>query len=212
MTEFLLAGFDPYLVPYLDGWELQRQTHRAVLSGHNPGTVILLEHTPVFTAGSRTSPDERPTDGTPVIDVDRGGKITWHGPGQLTGYPIIRLPEPVDVRAYVDRIEEMIIDALAPFGIAGERVPGRSGVWVHRGHGHDKVAAVGVRVAGGVTMHGFALNCCNSLEPFSQIIPCGIRDAGVTSVSELIGRRVTPADISERVTESFIRHVEFVTV
>ncbi len=142
-------------MPYLEGLSLQRAVHRAVVAGERPDTVILLEHDSVYTAGKRTAPDERPVDGTPVIDVDRGGKITWHGPGQLVGYPILRLGEPIDVVGYVRRLEAVLIALLAEFGIAGRRVEGRSGVWV--GDSVDeKIAAIGIRVEGGVTMHGFA--------------------------------------------------------
>jgi lipoyl(octanoyl) transferase len=139
--------------------------------------------------------DERPTDGTPVVDVDRGGKITWHGPGQLTGYPIVRLREPVDVVAFVRDLEAMMIAVAADFGVTGERVEGRSGVWVRTAGGYDKIGAIGLRVQEGVTMHGFALNCSNDLAPYAAIVPCGIRDAGVTSLSLLTGRTITPADV-----------------
>lgn len=195
----LRAGFSPDYVPYDLGWQLQRGIHREVASGDRHDTLILLEHEPVFTAGTRTVDDERPIDGTPVIDVDRGGKITWHGPGQLTGYPILRLPQPVDGVAYVRRLEAALIDVLADYRIAGMSIRGRTGVWVDTAGSPDKVAAIGVRVAEGVSMHGFALNCSNSLEPFTQIVPCGIRDAGVTSISKLIGTTVCPAEIADRI-------------
>jgi lipoyl(octanoyl) transferase len=157
------------------------------------GLVWLLEHPPVYTAGRRTEPLERPFDGTPVIDVDRGGKITWHGPGQLVGYPILRLPDPIDVVAHVRRMETMLIDVCAELGVAADRVDGRSGVWVRADErGPDrKVAAIGVRVSRGVTMHGFALNCDPDLAWFDRIVPCGIRDAAVTSLSAELGRDVT---------------------
>jgi lipoyl(octanoyl) transferase len=170
-----------------------------VVSGQRPDTVILLEHDPVYTAGKRTSPDERPTDGTPVVDVDRGGKITWHGPGQLVGYPILRLSEPIDVVGYVRRLEAILIDVLAEFGIAGSRVDGRSGVWIVGDGRDEKIAAIGIRVEGGVTMHGFALNCSNSLEPYERIVACGIRDAGVTTMSRVLGRTVEPSELIEPV-------------
>ena len=147
---------------------------------------------------------ERPTDGTPVVDVDRGGKITWHGPGQLVGYPIVRLPEPMDVVAHVRRLEGLLIDVLAEFDVTGYRVEGRSGVWVRRPLSEDKVAAIGVRVQRGVTMHGFALNCDNSLAAFRSIVPCGITDAGVTTISEIIGADVTPADVLATVEDAFL--------
>ena len=156
-------GFVPNAVPYLDGWQRQRDVHAAVVAGESPDTLLLLEHEAVYTAGKRTEPHERPFDGTPVVDVDRGGKITWHGPGQLVGYPIVALPDPIDVVAYVRRLEEALIEVCAGFGLATGRVEGRSGVWLvdeQRPTG-DKIAAIGIRVAEGVTMHGFALNCSN---------------------------------------------------
>jgi len=164
---------------------------------------VLLEHEPVYTAGARTARDERPTDGTPVVDVDRGGKITWHGPGQLVGYPIVRLPEPLDVVAHVRRLEATLIDVLAEYGVEGYRVEGRSGVWVRRPLSEDKVAAIGVRVQRGVTMHGFALNCDNTLAGFRGIVPCGIADAGVTTLSELVGADISPVDVVGSVVSRF---------
>ena len=199
MLDFVVAGLSANSVPYIEGLDLQRAVHRAVVGGERPDTVILLEHPSVYTAGKRTAPDERPTDGTPVIDVDRGGKITWHGPGQLVGYPILRLAEPVDVVGYVRRIEGILIDVLAEFGIDGRRVDGRSGVWITGGGRDEKIAAIGIRVEGGVTMHGFALNCSNSLEPYERIVACGIRDAGVTTMSLVLGRTVDPVDVVEAV-------------
>src|SRR3982751_2299341 len=181
------------LVPYEEAWEMQRQAHARRVDGKGPDTLLLLEHPSVYTAGKRTLPHERPFDGTPVIDVDRGGKITWHGPGQLVGYPIVRLPDPVDVVAHVRRLETALISVCAEFGLATEQVEGRSGVWVAAdapGSGlrpERKVAAIGVRVARGVTMHGFALNCDPDLSAFGSIVPCGIPDAGVTSLSAALG-------------------------
>jgi lipoyl(octanoyl) transferase len=163
--------------------------------------MLLLEHPSVYTAGRRTEPHERPADGTPVIDVDRGGKITWHGPGQLVGYPIVALPDPVDVVAYVRRLEAALIEVCAGFGLTAGQVEGRSGVWVaadEPGAGfrpERKVAAIGIRVARGVTMHGFALNCDPDLGAFGSIVPCGIPDAGVTSLSAELGRDITVADV-----------------
>ena len=203
MLDVQTVGLAPAFIPYPDAWARQREIHADVVSGTRPDTLLLLEHEPVFTAGARTARHERPTDGTPVIDVDRGGKITWHGPGQLVGYPIVRLREPVDVVAHVRRLESVLIDVLAGFGIEGYRVEGRSGVWVRRPLSEDKIAAIGVRVQRGVTMHGFALNCDNSLLPFSQIIPCGISDAGVTTMSEVLGRDVRPADVVDAVIAGF---------
>lgn len=203
MLEILTVGLSPDVVPYRDGWELQRRVHAEVVAGERPDTLLLLEHEGVYTAGKRTEPHERPTDGTPVIDVDRGGKITWHGPGQLVGYPIVRLPEPVDVVAHVRRLERLLIAALAEHGVAGYQVDGRSGVWVRRPLSEDKVAAIGVRVERGVTMHGFAINCDNTLAGFRGIIPCGITDAGVTTVSEVAGAHIGPRDIVATVSRVF---------
>jgi lipoyl(octanoyl) transferase len=203
MLEIQTVGLSPDVVPYLDGWDLQRSVHADVVAGDRADTLLLLEHEAVYTAGKRTQPHERPTDGTPVIDVDRGGKITWHGPGQLVGYPIVRLPEPVDVVAHVRRIERLLIAALREHGVDGYQVDGRSGVWVRRPLSEDKVAAIGVRVEKGVTMHGFAVNCDNSLAGFRGIIPCGITDAGVTTVSEIVGTPITPRDILGSVSRVF---------
>ena len=183
------------LVPYLQAWDQQRMVHTAVADGTEPDTVLLLEHPSVYTAGKRTEPWERPATGTPVIDVDRGGKITWHGPGQLVGYPIVRLPDPIDVVAYVRRMETMLIDVCAEFGVEAGRVDGRSGAWV-TGNGPDrKIAAIGIRVSRGVTLHGFALNCDPDLAFFDTFVPCGIADAGVTSVSKELGRDVTVDEV-----------------
>ena len=194
----------PGLVPYLDGWQLQREEHAAVVDGA-PGRLLLLQHEAVYTAGRRTHRDDRPTDGTAVVDVDRGGRITWHGPGQLVGYPVVRLPDPIDVVAHVRRLEQAVIDVCAGLGLATERVDGRSGVWV-RGDGSPgrtgldrKVAAIGIRVARGVTMHGFALNCDCDLSWAAPIVPCGIADAGVTSLSAELGRSVTVEDVLDDV-------------
>ncbi|WP_322412048.1 lipoyl(octanoyl) transferase LipB [Microbacterium invictum] len=204
MLETMTVGLDPDFVPYADAWTLQRRVHGEVVRAERSDTLLLLEHEPVFTAGKRTETHERPTDGTPVVDVDRGGKITWHGPGQLVGYPIVRLREPVDVVAHVRRLERLLIEALARHGVDGFQVEGRSGVWVRRPLSTDKVAAIGVRVERGVTMHGFAVNCDNSLAPFRQIIPCGIADAGVTTISEVSGTETSPRDILPSITEVFL--------
>ena len=201
MVDFVVTGLSANSVPYVEALELQRATHRAVVEGSRPDTVMFLEHPSVYTAGKRTEPHERPSDGTPVIDVDRGGKITWHGPGQLVGYPILRLPEPIDVVGYVRRLEGILIDALARLGVDGDRVEGRSGVWLR---GRDKIAAIGIRVANGVTMHGFALNCDNSFEAYDKIIACGLTDAGVTSISRELGRTVTTAQVVPVVQGAFI--------
>jgi lipoyl(octanoyl) transferase len=181
------------LVRYEDAWQRQREVHEAVVAGDAPDTVLLLEHPPVFTAGRRTEPSERPFDGTPVIDVDRGGKITWHGPGQLVGYPIVRLPRPLDVVAYVRAMEQLLIDVCAELGMGATRVEGRTGVWLR--DPDRKLAAIGVRVRRVVAMHGFALNCDPDLTWFDRIVPCGIADAGVTSLSRELGRDVTVAEV-----------------
>lgn len=181
---------------YEAAWEEQRRLHESVVTDKHGDAVLLLEHPSVYTAGKRTEPWDRPMDGTPVIDVDRGGKITWHGPGQLVGYPILRLPDPVDVVAYVRRVEQMLIDVCAEFGLVAGRIEGRSGVWVpadDRGPAR-KVAAIGIRVARGVTLHGFSLNCDCDLTYYDRIVPCGISDAGVTSLAAELGRPVTVAD------------------
>jgi lipoyl(octanoyl) transferase len=183
------------LVDYTLAWERQRAIHAAVAVGAEPDTVLLLEHPSVYTAGKRTEAWERPADGTPVIDVDRGGKITWHGPGQLVGYPILRLLDPIDVVAYVRRVETLLIDVCAEFGVEAGRVDGRSGAWV-TGDGPDrKIGAIGIRVSRGVTLHGFALNCDPDLSYFATFVPCGIADAGVTSLSKELGRDVPVADV-----------------
>jgi lipoyl(octanoyl) transferase len=199
-------GFVPNPVEYTAGWQLQRQVHREVVALERDDTVLLLEHEPVYTAGKRTEPHERPLDGTPVVDVDRGGKITWHGPGQLVGYPILHLPDPIDVVAYVRRLEQVLIDVCAEVGLETTRVEGRSGVWVTGDPDAPlgamdslaqdrKVGAIGIRVAQGVTMHGFALNADCELGWAQGIVPCGIPDAGVTSITRELGRRVSVADV-----------------
>jgi lipoyl(octanoyl) transferase len=186
------------LVPYEAAWQEQKRLHAAVADGTEPDSVLLLEHPAVYTAGKRTSPFDRPTDGTPVIEVDRGGKITWHGPGQLVGYPILTLPDPVDVVAHVRRVEEVLILACADLGVETTRVDGRSGVWVLGTDGGPdrKVAAIGIRVSRGVTMHGFALNCDCDLTAYDRIVPCGLTDATVTSLSRETGRDVTVAEVT----------------
>ncbi len=203
MPEFFVSGLSPNFVDYNDAWQLQRETHRQIVDGLTSETVFLLEHQSVFTAGKRTEDSERPADGTPVIDVDRGGKITWHGPGQLVGYPILRLPKPIDVVGYVRWMEQWLIDVLADFEITGVRVPGRSGVWVETAEGTEKVAAIGIRVSEHHTMHGFALNCNNSLAPYDTIIACGIADAKTTTISRLLGREIAPEDVVPIVIEKF---------
>ncbi len=194
---FVHLGFAPDLVDYHRAWDLQRELHAKVVAGEEPDTVLLLEHEAVYTAGKRTEPHERPMDGTPVVDVDRGGKITWHGPGQIVGYPIVRLPAPIDVVAHVRRLEETMIRVCADLGVDTGRVEGQSGTWVladDRGP-NRKVGAIGIRVSRQVTMHGFALNCDPDLGWADVIIPCGIPDAGVTSLSKELGRDVTVDEV-----------------
>jgi lipoyl(octanoyl) transferase len=195
---FRTIGLGRSAVDYLAAWDLQREVHAQVVAGGDD-TVLLLEHPPVFTAGKRTEPHERPTgDDVPVIDVDRGGKITFHGPGQLVGYPIVRLPDHVLVVDYVRRLEEALIHTCAELGVTTARVPGRSGVWLREeaGRPERKIAAIGIRVARGVTMHGFAINCDVDLAWYDRFVPCGISDAGVTSLSAELGRDVTPAQVA----------------
>ncbi|MGY1779320.1 lipoyl(octanoyl) transferase LipB [Geodermatophilus sp. SYSU D01036] len=201
-------------VPYEEAWARQREIHAARIAGEAPDTLLLLEHPSVYTAGRRTEPHERPLDGTPVVDVDRGGKITWHGPGQLVGYPIVALRDPVDVVAHVRRLEDALMEVCASVGVDTMRVDGRSGVWVaadapgpgSRFRPERKIAAIGVRVARGVTMHGFALNCDPDLGAFGAIVPCGIADAGVTSLSAELGRDVPVAEVVDTV-EAAMRRV-----
>ncbi|NJP66656.1 lipoyl(octanoyl) transferase LipB [Streptomyces spiramenti] len=234
---FVRMGFGDDAVDYRLGWDEQRRVHASRFADEIPDTCLLLEHRAVYTAGRRTLDSERPLDGTPVVDVDRGGKITWHGPGQLVGYPILKLPRPVDVVAHVRRLEEALIRVCAAFGVDTTRIEGRSGVWVLGGEragagtalgglsldfdprlhdeefdprlsgpeyapsnagqrGEDrKLAAIGIRVAKGVTMHGFALNVAPDNTSFDRIVPCGIRDAGVTSLAQELGREVTVAEV-----------------
>ncbi|MFJ6717349.1 MULTISPECIES: lipoyl(octanoyl) transferase LipB [unclassified Streptomyces] len=249
---FVHLGFGPDYVEYTEAWEEQRRVHAARFADEIEDTCLLLEHEPVYTAGRRTDPSERPLDGTPVVDVDRGGKITWHGPGQLVGYPIMKLPRPVDVVAHVRRLEDALIRTAADFGVETSRVEGRSGVWVlgdpveerpalgglsldfdprlhdeqfdprlngpeyapsNAGQRREdrKLAAIGIRVAKGVTMHGFSLNVNPDSTWFDRIIPCGIRDAGVTSLSYELGREITIADVLpvvERHLKDVLEHAE----
>ncbi|OAR25491.1 lipoate-protein ligase B [Streptomyces sp. ERV7] len=249
---FVRLGFGDDAVEYQEAWDEQRRVHTARFTDEIPDTCLLLEHPPVYTAGRRTDPSERPLDGTPVVDVDRGGKITWHGPGQLVGYPIQKLPRPVDVVAHVRRLEEALIRTAADFGLETTRVEGRSGVWVlgdpveqrpgfgglaldfdprltddefdprlngpeyapsNAGQRREdrKLAAIGIRVAKGVTMHGFALNVNPDNTWFDRIVPCGIRDAGVTSLSYELGREITIADVLpvvEKHLKDILEHAE----
>ena len=212
VSELVYLAFGSSRVGYTDGWDLQRRVHARRVADEVPDSCLLLEHEPVYTAGKRTAASDRPfgDPGAPVIDVDRGGKITWHGPGQLTGYPIVKLRQPVDVVAYVRALEEAMIRTCAEFEVTAVRVPGRSGTWVPgtgvpggaalAGDGTGgldrKVGAIGARVARGVTMHGFALNCDCDLSWYDRIVPCGIRDAGVTTLSAETGRHLTVAQVT----------------
>ncbi|MFY8197768.1 MAG: lipoyl(octanoyl) transferase LipB [Candidatus Planktophila sp.] len=183
------------MIDYLDALELQRSLHRDIAEGVRENTLILLEHPSVFTAGKRTQIHERPTDGSVVIDVDRGGKITWHGPGQLVGYPIVRLAKPTELVGFVREIESALISICQELGLKTERVEGRSGVWVVDNQGARKIAAIGIRVASGVSMHGFALNIEPDLSAYNSIIPCGIDDASVTSLSKELGRSISTDEV-----------------
>ena len=189
---------------YQAAWDLQREVADARAAGGGPDTLLLLQHPPVYTAGRRTLAEERPVDGTPVVETDRGGKITWHGPGQLVGYPIIGLAEPLDVVNFVRRLEESLIMVCDDLGLRTGRVEGRSGVWVPGGDGRParKIGAIGIRVARATTLHGFALNCDCDLNAFGSIVPCGIADAGVTSLTEELGRRVGVEDVLDRVADA----------
>lgn len=191
------------LVDYQKAWDLQREIHTDVAGGSRPNTLLLLEHPSVYTAGRRTEDSERPTDGTPVIDVDRGGRITWHGPGQLVGYPIVKLLKPTELVGFVREIEAALILVCADLGVTAIRIEGRSGVWIQDSRGDRKIAAIGIRVAKGTTMHGFALNVNPDLAAFGQIVPCGIADADVTSLEIELGRTITIDEVAQLVE----RHV-----
>jgi len=182
-------------VAYLDALEMQRNLHAQVAEKKHENIIMILEHPPVFTAGKRTLPHERPHNGATVIDVDRGGKITWHGPGQIIGYPILRLAKPTELVGFVREIESALINTCQEFGIQVQRIKGRSGVWTHDENSPRKIAAIGIRVAKATTMHGFALNVNPDLNAFSQIIPCGIADAEVTSMANELKRDITPAEV-----------------
>ena len=207
------VGIGAEAIDYLAAWDLQREVHAGVVAGERPDTVLLLEHPPTFTAGKRTDAHERPVDtgGAPVIDVDRGGKITFHGPGQLVGYPIVRLPDHVLVVDFVRRMEEAMIATCAAFGVETARVPGRSGVWLRAdpadpiGRPERKIGAIGIRVSRGVTMHGIALNCDVDLGWYERFVPCGIADAGVTSLSRELGRDVTVAEVLPVLSAELVR-------
>ena len=199
MTAFEIVGLGEQAVDYLAAWEHQREVHARVVEGEAPDTVLLLEHPPTFTAGKRTDPHERPADpgGAPVIDVDRGGKITFHGPGQVVAYPIARLPQHVLVVDFVRRMEEAMIATCAAYGVETARVPGRSGVWLRATpeRPERKIGAIGIRVSRGVTMHGIALNCDVDMSWYDRFVPCGISDAGVTSLSAELGRDLPVTEV-----------------
>lgn len=190
-VEKALIVNDLGLIEYQDGWNLQKDIHAKVITGELDSTLLLLEHPSVYTAGRRTEVSDRPIDGTPVVDVDRGGKITWHGPGQIVGYPIIKLKNSTDVVGFVRELETALISVCAEFGIETKRYCERSGVWVRDAKGDRKIAAIGLRVAKGVTMHGFAFNVNPDLSAYNKIIPCGIADAKVTSMAVELGKNIT---------------------
>ena len=198
MPEFInLLDLGP--LSYQDGLDRQYSIHAEVASGQRNDNVLLLEHSPVFTAGKRSEEHELPNDGTEVIQTNRGGKITWHGPGQLIGYPIMRLPQPIDVVGYVRWLENVLIEVLKQFGIHSKTVEGRSGVWIDGPNGDEKIAAIGIRVSEKITMHGFALNVNNSLDAYEKFIPCGIDDAGVTTMSKVLGEEIRLTDVAQSV-------------
>lgn len=192
---------------YQEVLTMQRKIHLDVTKGDARNTLLLLEHPSVYTAGKRTLDSEKPQDGTPVIDVDRGGKITWHGIGQLVGYPIVRLANPRELVGFVREIEAGLIEVCAYFGLATKRIMGRSGVWIQDARGARKIAAIGIRVASGVTMHGFALNVDPDLSAFSKIIPCGIDDAEVTSLKLELGREINMSEVQPVVEEIMSKHL-----
>lgn len=205
--EFERLGLGESFAPYLEVWDYQNRLHDAVAANEQGPKILFLEHEAVYTAGRRTEDEQLPQDGTPVVEVDRGGQLTWHGPGQLIGYPIVKLAKINAIRLYVETLEEVLMNVLTELGIHTVQVKGRSGVWVPGAAGAPdrKIAAIGIRINHGVTMHGFALNCSNTLEPYEQIIPCGITDAGVTSISQELGRRVNPIDVVDRVQQELDR-------
>ena len=200
------------LVDYQEAWDIQRTIHAEVAAGTRPNTFLMLEHPSVFTAGRRTEDAERPTDGTPVINVDRGGRITWHGPGQLVGYPIIKLQNPTELVGFVREIESGLIHVCADLGVTAIRIEGRSGVWIQDGRGDRKIAAIGIRVAKGTTMHGFALNVNPNLAAFGQIVPCGIADADVTSLEIELGRSITIEEVAPLVERHIVESLKKVSI
>ena len=200
------------LVDYQKAWESQKSIHQEVADGIRPNTLLLLEHPSVFTAGRRTDESERPTDGTPVINVDRGGRITWHGPGQLVGYPIVKLRKPTELVGFVREIESGLIAVCHELGLDAIRIDGRSGVWIQDAQGDRKIAAIGIRVAQGVTMHGFALNVNPDLSAFRTIIPCGIADADVTSLEIELKKSITVDDVAPLVERHIFESLKKVSI
>ncbi len=192
------------ILDYQEAWQLQRDTVEAIIAGTTPNTLFLLQHPSVYTAGRMTKPEDRPLDGTPVIDVDRGGKITWHGLGQIVGYPIVKLKNRSDVVGFVREVESALIEVCIEFGIPAERYCERSGVWIRDEKGDRKIAAIGMRVAKGVTMHGFALNVNPELSSYDKIIPCGYSDTGVTSMAKELGREITIEEVSPLVESKIL--------
>ncbi len=188
-------GFGAEAVEYQSAWDRQKLLHQKVVEGTQQNMVALLEHQSVYTAGRSTQSSDRPKNEAKVFDIDRGGRITWHGPGQLVGYPIMRLPDPIDIVAHVRRIELLLIETCREFGITANQITGRSGVWITTSSVPKKIAAIGIRVAKRVTMHGFAINCNNDLKPFNEIVPCGLADAEVTSLSTELGREVKITEV-----------------
>ncbi len=201
-------GLEGPLLDYTEGLALQRRLHAEVVDGATGQALILCQHPSVYTAGTRTQESDLPRDGSPVVEADRGGRITWHGPGQLVAYPIVRLPEPVDVVAHVRALEQVVIDVCAGFGVDAERIDGRSGAWVRGPFRDEKVGAIGIRVAQGVTMHGISLNCDNSLDPYATIVACGIADAGVTTLSRAAGRTISVLDVADALEERLDAYLE----
>jgi lipoyl(octanoyl) transferase len=211
LTQTSIAVEHLGLVDYMNTWNYQRELVNAIAEETKPNTLLLLEHPSVYTAGRMTKIDERPVDGTPVIDVDRGGKITWHGQGQLVGYPIVKLKNRNDVVGFVREIEKALIEVCADFGIATEQYCDRSGVWIRDAQVERKIAAIGIRVSKGVTMHGFALNVNPDMSAFSKIVPCGIPDADVTSMATELGRAIDIAEVTPSVEKRIIKALEGVT-
>lgn len=208
LTKSKVAVSNLGIVDYLPTWELQKNIAEDLISGKIENTLLLLQHPSVYTAGRRTEISDRPQDGTPVVDVDRGGKITWHGLGQLVGYPIVKLKNSTDVVGFVREIETALIEACAELGIETERICDRSGVWVKDAQGDRKIAAIGIRVAKGVTTHGFAINVNPDLSAYDRIVPCGISDAGITSISKEIGREVKIDEIQPLIEKHILTALE----